>query len=270
MNPHPVTVDPPTIPAPGVASSVPARTPPVAASWWEPPTLFGPGPSLRSMLDDGFRVTAKSRACDNELVRRRFGAREETRAFDSRAAAESFAARASERGDVRVEIQAAAPQDPTACDAYVVAIPARNTTRPANPTGEYWRFHTGANQQGALGELLATTPRTNPPAFTWFVRDDLASRDYVPSNPADLVVRVEDAAGPVRNWWPDCRIDASVGGESVESYLCEIKTGGASFQRGQREGMDHAARNGRVLTARVHIERLPDEYEIAVREYTPE
>lgn len=214
------------------------------------------------MGDDAYRVTAKGRACNNALVRNRFFARNETRAFDSRADAEAFAARASREGTVRVVVQAAAPQDDT-CDAYLVAIPARNTTEPANPDDDYWRFHTDANQQGAIGELLATTPRTNPPALTWFVRQDL-------DDPDGLVVRTTRDVDPVRDWWPDCRIDATVDGTVVETYYCEIKTGNASFQRGQRDGMDHAASTGRVLTARVRIDDLPDEYEINVQEYDPE
>ncbi len=213
------------------------------------------------MRADDFLVTAKRRACNNQVVRSRFFARDETRAFDSRRDAEAFAEHASREGDVRVEIQAAAPQDESRADAYLVAIPARNTTRPANPDDDRWRFHTEANQQGAIGEVLATTPRTNPPALTWFVRTDLG-------DPEGLVVRVEDDVGSVGRWWPDCRVTASVDGDVVEEYLCEIKTGDASFQRGQRTGMDRHARTGRVLTIRVRIDALPDEYEITVDEYT--
>lgn len=213
-------------------------------------------------MADDFLVTAKRRACNNEVVRSRFFARGESRAFESRESAEAFATHATKKGDVRVEIQAAAPQDPTGCDAYLVAIPARNTEEPANPEADAWRFHTEANQHGAIGELLATTPKTNPPAFTWFVRRDLG-------DPPGLVVRVRDDVDPVGRWRPDCRLVASVDGDVVEDYLCEIKTGNASFQRGQRDGMDRHAESGRVLTARVRIGALPDEYEVTVNEYEP-
>lgn len=213
------------------------------------------------MSDDPFVVTAKGRACNNDVVRTRFFARGESRSFESRSAAEAFAARATREGPIRVVVQASAPQDDT-CEAYLVAIPARNTTAPANPEADYWRFHTEANQQGELGEVLATTPPTNPPALTWFVRQDL-------DDPAGLVVRVDRAPDVVGRWQPDCRVDAVVAGEVVEQYVCEIKTGNASFQRGQRDGMDRAAESGRVLTARVRITDLPDEYEVHVREYEP-
>lgn len=215
------------------------------------------------MAEDGYRVTAKSRACDNPVVRERFEERDATRGFESRSAAEAFATRASRRGGVRVEVQAAAPQDPTDCHAYLVAIPARHTDEPANPGDDYWRFHTDANQQGGIGELLATTPRTDPPAFTWYVRQDLG-------DPEDLVVRVETATEPVAAWQPDCRLDAVVAGAVERTYRCEVKTGAASFQRGQRAGMDEAAATGHVLTARVHIDRLPDEYTVHVAAYDPD
>lgn len=213
------------------------------------------------MDDDTFLVTAKGRACNNDVVRARFFARGASRSFESRSAAEAFAKRATREGSVRVVVQASAPQDDS-CDAYLVAIPARNTTEPANPEDEYWRFHTEANQQGALGEVLATTPATNPPALTWFVRQDL-------DDPDCLVVRVDRATEAVGSWQPDCRVDAVVDGVVDEQYVCEIKTGNASFQRGQREGMDRAANAGRVLTVRVRITDLPDEYEVHVREYEP-
>lgn len=214
------------------------------------------------MTDSGFRVVAKGRACNNRIVRNRFYARGEASAFGSRESAESFATEATREGDVRVVVQAAAPQDET-CDAYLVAIPARNTTEPVNPEADYWRFHTEANQQGAIGEVLATTPKTNPPALTWFVRQDL-------DDPDGLVVRVSRDVEPIGAWWPDCRVVARVDGDVVATYRCEIKTGNGSFQRGQREGMNRAAKDGRVLTARVRIEQLPNEYEVNVQENHPQ
>lgn len=213
------------------------------------------------MTANGYRVTAKGRACNNAIVRDRFFARGEMKDFDSRDDAERFARHATRKGCVRVVVQAAAPQDDT-CDAYLVAIPARNTAEPANPDDDFWAFQTDANQQGALGELLATTPTTNPPAFTWFVRQDL-------DDPDSLTVRVDDAPDPISDWRPDARIVATIDGTTAATYHCEVKTGNASFRPGQRDGMDRAACHGRVLIARVHIDSLPDEYRVHVHEYPP-
>lgn len=213
------------------------------------------------MTAEGFRVTAKGRAFENDVVAATFD-RGASKAFESRRAAEAFAKRATRTDGVRVVVQAAAPQDDS-CDAYLVAIPDRHTTEPANPDDDYWRFQTEANQQGAIGEVLATTPRTNPPAFTWFVRRDL-------DHPDDLTVRVHPDPDPVGGWWPDCRLVATVDGDPVAEYLCEVKTGDASFQRRQREGMDAYAESGRVLTARVRIDSLPDAYEVHVEAYEPD
>jgi hypothetical protein len=214
------------------------------------------------MEEKPFQVVAKGRAFDNEVVRRRFTGRREVESFDARADAESFAAHASHAGDRRVVVQAAAPQDPADCDAYLVAIPPRHTQTPVDPEADVWRFHTGANQQGAIGEVLATTPATNPPALTWFVRRDLG-------DPDGLQVRVDRDVDPVGSWHPDARVVASVDVDRVETYLCEVKTGNASFQRGQRAGMNRAAATGRVLTVRVRVDGLPDEYTVDVTEYAP-
>jgi glycosyltransferase A (GT-A) superfamily protein (DUF2064 family) len=52
--------------------------------------------------------------------------------------------------------------------------------------------------------------------------------------------------------------------QTIETFFCEIKSGDASFERSQREGMQSLAENHRVLKIRVDVEDLPREYTLRV------
>jgi hypothetical protein len=58
-----------------------------------------------------------------------------------------------------------------------------------------------------------------------------------------------------------------VAGRTVARYLCEVKTGGGSLERSQRELIEYAARETPVILARVDVSGLPREYEIAFEQF---
>ncbi|WP_265111907.1 hypothetical protein [Halosolutus halophilus] len=196
--------------------------------------------------------------------------------FDSRVEAEAFAARMTGEGGVRVRLQAVAPQDETTADAYLVPQPIRHRDAPIDPDATTWAFQPGANQYGAIGQALMTTPRTNPPALTYYVRQDLGIDDEgglrvrlrEPS-----VVTARTADGARARWLPDAVAEATreSTGALLRTYCCEIKTGNASFERQQATVMERkAAEPGTtVLQIRVEIDALPDEYGVRIHEVEP-
>lgn len=194
---------------------------------------------------------------------------------DSRADAESIAARLSEAGEVRVRLQAVAPQDETPADAYLVAQPERHTASPIDPDAETWRFQPEANQYGAIGQTLVTTPRTSPPALTYYAREDLGlDEDEVRvrlREPTLVTERIAD--GRRASWLPDvvAEVSRESTGATLCEYRCEVKTGSASFEREQVAVMEATADEAgvTVLKIRVEIDDVPDEYGVRIREVSP-
>lgn len=194
--------------------------------------------------------------------------------FDSRADAAAFADRCSADGEVPVRLQAVAPQDETPADAYLVAKPVRHRETPIDPDASTWTFQPGANQYGAIGQALLATPGTNPPALTYYVRQDLGLDDD------ELTVELRDpevvttrtADGRRARWLPDVVAVArrESNGAHLRTYRCEIKTGDASFERDQVAVMKATADEPGItaLKIRVAIEGLPDEYDVRFTEET--
>ena len=231
---------------------------------------------------DGFRVAVKPSAAEaNEAARALVAEHGDTLRFDAREAAEARADRLSERGDVPVAIQRAAPQEPADVDAYLVASPERRTHDPVESDDGRLTFETTATQYGALGESLVCSHRVNPPVLTAYARADLADELSTGGDPG-LRVDLDPDPGPVvyasrdgetrLAWVPDCvaRARDGPGGPVLAEYACEVKTGDASFQRDQAAVMAYEARERDVLKIRVDVTALPDEYTVRVDAVAPE
>jgi len=194
--------------------------------------------------------------------------------YESRAAAKEDAEKFSSSGNGRVAVQRAAPNDPSDVDGYLVYAPVQNKHTPKGTLEDSWTFDTTANQYGALGETLITT--RGIPALKHFVQQDLAP---FPSEEIQKSVRVKvktepsgfdweslrSAIGDNRvNWTPDCEVIVTLGYPSVEihRYVCEIKTGDASFERNQQDAMRAASEDIDVLKIRVRIDELPTQYSV--------
>lgn len=196
--------------------------------------------------------------------------------FGSRAEAEAFATRMTEKGGVRIRLQAVAPQDETAADAYLVPQPVRHRAAPIDPDATTWAFQPGANQYGAIGQALIATPGTNPPALTYYVRQDIEIEDE-----RELTVRLRDPEvvtkrtpdGARARWLPDVVAEAcrKSTGALLRTYVCEVKTGDASFEREQAAVMKRKAAEPdvSVLNVRVEVDGLPDEYGVRIHEVAP-
>lgn len=233
----------------------------------------GDADPVRPNEESGFRLAVKPDALEvNAALAGVTEEHGEALSFGSRAKAERFARRLSaESGALRV--QAAAPNDPGDADGYLLAEHDPDVREPAAVDGDTWTFDVGANVYGALGEAVVTSG-ARPPALAYYVERDLdVDADDLETG---LRVRVRSGervtTGRGRNGWvPDCRVEARDGwnGEVLETYLCEIKTGNASFERSQRAAMRALAREERVLTIRVLIEDLPDRYAVRIREVEP-
>ncbi len=225
---------------------------------------------------DPFVLELKTSACERNAAVGAIAAEEGRRLeFGSRQEAAAFADEMTTDGGVRVRLQAVAPQDETRADAYLIPRPVRYRDEPIDPDATTWAFQPGANQYGAIGQALVTTPRTNPPALSYFVRRDLGI------DGADLTVRLRDpdavtmrlADGTKARWDPDAVAEArrESTGATLRTYVVEIKTGDASFEREQRAIMERKATapNVSVLQVRVEVDDLPDEYGVRIREVAP-
>ena len=192
--------------------------------------------------------------------------------FDSRSAAADLATLFSRSDGTTVVVQAAAPQDASSVDAYLVARPDRRTHEPSGSVDTGLTFDTSATQYGALGETLITCYGANPPLLTYYARRDL-DRDpddpvHVDVDPDPAPVTVGAAAGTEsQSWVPDCRAVArpDAGGRVLREYLCEIKTGGGSLERDQLAVMQAASRRTPVLKIQLDIADLPDSYTARIR-----
>lgn|GEM_PF-6175595 len=137
----------------------------------------------------------------------------------------------------------------------------RSVGEPAAVDGDTWTFDVGANLYGVLGETIVKSGG-KPPVIEYFVKQDLD--EYPDDLESGLRISVESdiyvpSDGDGNGWKPDCRVTARDGwdGEVLEEYWCEIKTGDASFERGQVETMRQLAAEARVLKIRVLIDELP-------------
>lgn len=192
--------------------------------------------------------------------------------FDSRSAAADLATLFSRSDGTAVSVQAAAPQDASDIDAYLVARPERRTHEPSGSIDTGLTFDTTPKQFGTLGETLITAYEANPPLLVHYARRDL-DRDpedpihvEVDADPAPVAAEAPDRSG-TRQWVPDCRavVRSSAGGRVLREYLCEIKTGGGSLERDQLAVMQAASRKTPVLKIQLDIAELPDSYTARVR-----
>lgn len=223
--------------------------------------------------ETGFTVEIKPGALEaNDAVVDVHEAHGEQLSFGSRADAEAFADRLSD-AEGSIDVQAAARNDPSDVEGYLIAQYDRSVRDPASIDADTWTFDVGANLYGALGEAVVTSG-AKPPALEYFVRQDL---DTV-LDARDCGLRISVTGGdPVSleqgqlSWLPDCCIEARAGpgGELLERYWCEVKTGDASFERSQAAAMQALAAEERVLQIRVRIDSLPDQYSVRVTEVEP-
>ncbi|AWB26534.1 hypothetical protein [Halococcoides cellulosivorans] len=187
---------------------------------------------------------------------------------ESEGAAQALAERVSAAGE-RVRVQAAAPQDSSDADGYLIRHPRRYVSdpKPSDTTG--LTFDVGANQYGALGEALVCGTSGLARGIKHVLRNELDDvideRHYLYGIPDPYIT--DDLDADV-SWSPDLLV--LVGSEyqdnPVAMYYCEIKTGDASFQRTQADDMQAVAREYGVLKIRVIVEALPDEYTLEVSE----
>ncbi|MFW5938657.1 MAG: hypothetical protein ACOCSN_06915 [Halanaeroarchaeum sp.] len=193
--------------------------------------------------------------------------------YPSREAAAERAESLSESGDTRVALQRVAPQDDTPADAYLVAQPRRHVETPHDPDARTLVFDASGNQYGAIGEALLTTPGTNPPVLTHYVREDLDVEDEirVETDTGRTTTReIDDDGRRSATWTADLVATAHrvATGAPIREYWCEIKAGGGSFERDQRAVMRAKAADPdvTVLKIRVDLDPLPDRYGVRIDE----
>lgn len=223
--------------------------------------------------EDGYRLAVKPGALEaNESLVAVCDEHGEVLSFGSRTKAEAFARWLSAE-DGALRVQAAAPNDSSDDDGYLLAAYDRSVREPAAVDGNTWTFDVGANLYGALGETVVKSGG-KPPVIEYFVKEDL---DAYPDD-LEVGLRIDvtsdvyvPADGNGSGWIPDCCVTARDGwnGEVLDEYWCEIKTGDASFERGQVETMRQLAAESRVLKIRVLIDDLPDQYSVRIHEVAP-
>lgn len=220
----------------------------------------------------GFSVEAKVGALEvNDQLRDAVETHSRILEFESRSLAEDYASQLSAT-DGSLRVQAVPKNEPKDIDAYLLADHNPSVKEPAETDGDTWTFDVGTNLYGALGEaILLESPK--PHALIYFVRQDLNLDEDDLEWGLNVDVRRGqrlsiDSFDGVKRWIPDCIVEAKDGwgGELIEQYYCEIKTGGASFERSQIEAMEALARDERVLKIRAIIEDLPDQYSLRIHE----
>lgn len=213
-----------------------------------------------------FVVAVKESAQGNPAVRRLVDRRGETIEFGSRLGAERLAGELSDDGD-RVRIQKAAPQEPMDVDGYLIGFPRRFKREPKRATGGTVSFDVTANQYGALGRALVFGAYGLSAGMRYALRDvypaveEGTHRFGVDAEPA-----LPPDCAPEVSWRPDCTIDLISRAPAAPDHraFCEIKTGSASYQRGQLSDMARVARRYDVLKVRVRVRALPAEYTLDV------
>lgn len=226
---------------------------------------------------DPFFVEIKRSARErNEAAAELAGKHGDILEYASRRAAAERARALSATGDIRVCLQGVAPQDQTDADAYLVAQPRRHVDTPYDTERNGLTFDVSGNQYGAIAEALLTTPGTNPPALTYYVRNDLDVEDDVRvetelDRVTTCVVNTDDERRTA-TWEADLVATAHrvSTGATVREYWCEIKAGGGSFERDQKAVMRAKAADPdiSVLTIRVDLDALPDQYGVRIEPVT--
>ncbi len=221
------------------------------------------------MAGDEFRVEVKPSAIDrNSAVAELVATAGERLAYDAEGDAHADATELTRRGEGSVRVQAVAPQDDTDADAYLVGAGCTRATVPAAAPDDGWQFGVDASQYGALGEALLTAGDGTTRPLALYVRHDL---DVDPET--SLSMDVDESPPPVTRpgdagrWQPDCALSVVMAGRTVARYRCEIKTGGGSLERSQRELIEYVARETPVIYARVDVSGLPREYEVSFEQF---
>lgn len=224
---------------------------------------------------EGFVVEVKDGALDvNGPLREAVETHGRILDFGSRQHAEDYAQQLS-ASDRSLRIQDIPENEPKDIDTYLLADHNPSVTEPAAVDGETLTFDIGSNLYGALGEaIFLCAPKSH--ALVYFIRQDLDINEddfewglNVDVEPGTLL-SVEHPGGRKR-WTPDCVVEVKDGwgGQILERYYCEIKTGDASFERAQSKAMEGLARDERVLMIRVGIEDLPEQYALRIHEVEP-
>lgn len=189
--------------------------------------------------------------------------------FKSREAAEKFANEISSKGG-RVRIQAAAPQDPSSVDAYLIPFPKRHITEPKDSPKSGLTFDVGANVYGEIGNAVIFGSSGVSPAIRYYFYSEIEGFEEASHNLRSIrqPYLPDDVPDDV-SWSPDGLVQVWSFGELVDQYFCEVKTGNASFERGQLAGMRRVSRYYPVLKIRVDIGNLPDEYTVRIAPVGP-
>lgn len=183
------------------------------------PDKAGP---VRPNEGDGYRLAVKSGALEaNESLIDVCDEHGEVLSFASRTKAEAFARRLSAEG-AALRVQAAAPNDSSEDDGYLLADYDRSVREPAEVDGDTWTFDVGANLYGALGETVVKAGG-KPPVIEYFVKEDLDA--YPDDLELGLRISVESdiyvsSHGNGGGWIPDCCVTARDGwnGKVLEEY----------------------------------------------------
>ncbi|MFB6083747.1 MAG: hypothetical protein ABEJ94_05835 [Halorientalis sp.] len=221
------------------------------------------------MAGDEFRVEVKASAIDrNSAVAELVATRGERLVYGAEGDARADAAELTRRGESPVRIQSVAPQDDTDADAYLVGASATRAKIPATDPDDGWQFGVDASQYGALGEALLTAGDGVTRPLALYVRHDLGvdpdTSLSIDVDESPAAVTRPDAPG---RWRPDCALSVAIAGRTVARYRCEIKTGGGSLERSQRDLIEYAARETPVIYARVDVSGLPREYEVSFEQF---
>lgn len=208
------------------------------------------------------KQTARAR---NTAVATLYEREGETVTYPSEDRAREAVKELASRGVGPVRLQAVAPQDDSAVDAYLVGASRHDIDIPNRPPEAGWTFGVDASQYGALGESLLTAGDRAARPLRTFVRYD---HDLDPEAP--LTVSVDTDPDPIslpgqgRRWEPDCVIAASVNHRLLDRYACEIKTGDGRLERSQESAIEAAARDLPVLVVFVDITCLPETYDVHI------
>lgn len=223
--------------------------------------------------DGTFRVVVKESARKaSKRLNQRF-AEGELLTFPSRESAESYAAALSPETETALQIQAAAPQDASPADGYLIAHTARTPDTPINEDGDSYEFPVSGNLYGKLGEAIVCERTENPPLLTHYLTAKLTDAGIsgplnveVETEPDDVIATID---GERTRWQPDCTATVTRNDVTIETYACEIKTGSGSVQRDQRAVMEIYARHHPVLLIRIDLSDLPVTYGARISEITP-
>lgn len=191
--------------------------------------------------------------------------------YSSKQEAEKHAKEMSEN-DNRLRIQRAAPNDPSDADGYLVNHPQKFHQRPKSEQNDWLTFDTGPNLYGEIGRSVVIGSYGVGPSLWYYIYKEFTGitkethrlvRCHEPYLPDDA---------PSVSWSPDglLKVYRKFDNNLTRLIFFEVKTGKASFERGQLEDMKSVAREYDVLKIRVKIDNLPEEYTVKFTRITPE